>query len=107
MRATPAGDGTKSCRKVDCARRQTLRSMRLMRRAFGNIAGRKRSRFRSLLLATRRRGSKRKFGEQAAMKGIIGAAIIAVGLVSGSMFGATAAYASSDAPWCAVTQLGE
>ncbi len=41
------------------------------------------------------------------MKTVIRLAIIAAGLASGSMFGAAAAYASGDAPWCAVTQLGE
>jgi hypothetical protein len=34
-------------------------------------------------------------------------AIIAAGLAAGSMFGARAGFASGDAPWCAVTQLGE
>jgi hypothetical protein len=41
------------------------------------------------------------------MKTVIKLAIIAAGLVSGSMFGAAAAYASGDAPWCAVMQVGE
>jgi Protein of unknown function (DUF3551) len=41
------------------------------------------------------------------MKTVIRLAIIAAGLASGSMFGAAAAYASGDAPWCAVTQLGD
>jgi len=34
-------------------------------------------------------------------------AIVAAGLTAGSMLGAPAANASGDAPWCAVTQLGE
>ncbi len=34
-------------------------------------------------------------------------AIISVGLTLVSMFGAPAAYASGDAPWCAVSQIGE
>ena len=34
-------------------------------------------------------------------------AIVAAGLTAGSMLGAPAAHASGDAPWCAVTQLGE
>jgi hypothetical protein len=34
-------------------------------------------------------------------------AIIGAGLAVGSMFGARAGFASGDAPWCAVTQLGE
>jgi hypothetical protein len=34
-------------------------------------------------------------------------AIVAAGLTAGSMLVAPAAHASGDAPWCAVTQLGE
>jgi hypothetical protein len=41
------------------------------------------------------------------MKIVFRLAIIGAGLASGSFFGAAAAYASGDAPWCAVMQLGE
>jgi hypothetical protein len=41
------------------------------------------------------------------MKTVIKLAIIAAGLALGSIFGPPAARASSDAPWCAVVQLGE
>jgi hypothetical protein len=34
-------------------------------------------------------------------------AIIAAGLASAAMFAAPAAYASGDAPWCTVSQIGE
>ena len=34
-------------------------------------------------------------------------AIVAAGLALGSMFGVPAAYASGDAPWCTVSQIGE
>ena len=33
-------------------------------------------------------------------------AVVAAGLVAGSMSGASAGHASSDAPWCAVINLG-
>jgi len=32
--------------------------------------------------------------------------VVAAGLAMGSMFGAAAGHASSDAPWCAVINLG-
>jgi hypothetical protein len=41
------------------------------------------------------------------MKTISKVAIIAAGLASGSMFGAPAATASGDGPWCTVSQIGE
>ena len=41
------------------------------------------------------------------MKVVIRLTIVAVGLTAGSMFGVAAARASGDAPWCAVTQIGE
>lgn len=34
-------------------------------------------------------------------------AIVVAGLTTGSMLGAPAAYASGDAPWCAVSEIGE
>jgi hypothetical protein len=41
------------------------------------------------------------------MKNVIGLMLIGAGVASGAIFGTAAAYASGDAPWCAVTQLGE
>jgi hypothetical protein len=41
------------------------------------------------------------------MKTMSKVAIIAAGLASGSIFGVPAAYASGDAPWCTVSQIGE
>jgi uncharacterized protein DUF3551 len=41
------------------------------------------------------------------MKTISKVAIIAAGLASGSMFAVPVAYASGDAPWCTVSQIGE
>jgi len=41
------------------------------------------------------------------MKTVIRLAILAAGLASSLMFGAAAAYASGDEPWCAVMQIGE
>jgi hypothetical protein len=40
------------------------------------------------------------------MRTAIGIAIVAAGLAAGSIFGASAGYASGDAPWCAVINLG-
>jgi len=41
------------------------------------------------------------------MQTVIRVAIITAGLASGSIFASPAACASGDAPWCALTQLGE
>jgi hypothetical protein len=41
------------------------------------------------------------------MQTVIRVVIITAGLASGSFFALPAARASGDAPWCAVTQLGE
>jgi Protein of unknown function (DUF3551) len=41
------------------------------------------------------------------MKTISKVAIIAAGLSSGSIFAVPAVYASGDAPWCTVSQIGE
>jgi len=41
------------------------------------------------------------------MKVISKVAIVAASLAAGSMFGAPAALASGDAPWCIVSQIGE
>jgi len=40
------------------------------------------------------------------MRTAIKIAVVAAGLAMGSMFGAPAGQASSDAPWCAVINLG-
>ena len=41
------------------------------------------------------------------MKTVIKLAIIAAGLALGSIFGPPAARASGDAPWCAITEVGD
>ena len=41
------------------------------------------------------------------MQTVIRVAIITAGLASGSIFASPAACASGNAPWCALTQLGE
>jgi Protein of unknown function (DUF3551) len=41
------------------------------------------------------------------MKAISKVAIVAASLAAGTMFGAPAALASGDAPWCIVSQIGE
>jgi hypothetical protein len=40
------------------------------------------------------------------MRTAIKIAMVAAGLATGSMFGASASHASNDAPWCAVINLG-
>jgi hypothetical protein len=41
------------------------------------------------------------------MKTVMRLAIIAAGLALGSTFGLPDAHASGDAPWCAITQVGD
>ena len=48
-----------------------------------------------------------KFRESNRMQTTTKAAIVVAGLTAGSMFGASTSYASGDAPWCAITEIGE
>ena len=48
-----------------------------------------------------------KFKERNRMRTTTKAAIVVAGLTAGSMFGASTSYASGDAPWCAISEIGE